>query len=124
MKHILIIDDEEDIRDVAQVSLEIVGGWRVSSAGSGPEGLAQMQTDPPDAILLDVMMPDVDGIEVFKQMQADPKLKTIPVILMTAKTQTTDQQHFLSLGIAAIITKPFKAMQLADQVAEILEWEG
>lgn len=123
MKHILIIDDEDDIRDVAQIALETVGGWRVSTAASGPDGLAEMLAEPPDAVLLDVMMPDMDGVEVFKRMQADPKIQGIPVILMTAKTQTTDQQRFLALGITAIITKPFKAMQLADQVAAILDWE-
>ncbi len=122
MKHILIVDDEDDIRDVAQVALETVGGWRVSTASSGPEGLTQMQVDPPDAVLLDVMMPDMDGVEVFEQMQTEPKTQSIPVILMTAKTQATDQQRFLELGITAIITKPFKAMLLADQIAEILNW--
>ncbi|MEO1399985.1 MAG: response regulator [Cyanobacteria bacterium J06635_1] len=123
MKHILIIDDEEDIRDVAQVALETVGGWQVSTAHSGPDGLEQMLATPPDAVLLDVMMPDMDGIEVFKRMQAEAKTQAIPVILMTAKTQATDQQRFLALGITALITKPFKAMQLADQVADILGWE-
>ena len=122
MKHILIIDDEDDIRDVAQVALETVGGWQVSTASSGLEGLAQMQATRPDAVLLDVMMPDMDGVEVFKRMQADPNTQTIPVILMTAKTQATDQQRFLSLGVTAIITKPFKAMLLVEQIAAILNW--
>lgn len=122
MKHILIIDDEDDIRDVAQVALETIGGWRVSTASTGPEGLAQMQAEPPDVVLLDVMMPDMDGIEVFRQMRAEPRIQDIPVLLMTAKTQAADQQRFLSLGVTAIITKPFKAMLLADQIAEILDW--
>lgn len=122
MKHILIIDDEDDIRDVAQVALETVGGWRVSTASSGLEGMAYMQTMLPDAVLLDVMMPDMDGIEVFKRMQTEANTQTIPVILMTAKTQAGDQQRFLDLGVTAIITKPFKAMLLADQIAEILDW--
>ncbi|MDV3350185.1 response regulator [Leptolyngbyaceae cyanobacterium CCMR0082] len=122
MKHILIIDDEDDIRDVAQVALETIGGWRVSTASTGPEGLAQMQADPPDVVLLDVMMPDMDGIEVFKRMRAESQIQDIPVLLMTAKTQAADQQRFLSLGVTAIITKPFKVMLLADQIAEILDW--
>ncbi|MEM9266800.1 MAG: response regulator [Cyanobacteria bacterium P01_F01_bin.13] len=122
MKHILIIDDDDDIRDVAQLALETVGGWQASTASNGPHGLAQMQATPPDVVLLDVMMPDMDGVEVFKRMQADPKTQKIPVILMTAKTQTTDQERFLNLGITAIITKPFKAMLLSDQIAEILDW--
>ncbi|ESA35724.1 chemotaxis protein [Leptolyngbya sp. Heron Island J] len=122
MKHILIIDDEDDIRDVAQVALETVGGWQVSTASSGQAGLTYMQTTLPDAVLLDVMMPDMDGIEVFKHMQANANTQAIPVILMTAKTQTSDQQRFFDLGVTAIITKPFKAMLLADQIAEILNW--
>ncbi|MGD1950221.1 MAG: response regulator [Leptolyngbyaceae cyanobacterium] len=122
MKHILIIDDEDDIRDVAQVALETIGGWRVSTASNGPDGLAQIQLDPPDAVLLDVMMPDVDGVDVFKQIQQNPQTQHLPVLLMTAKTQATDQQRFLKLGVMGIITKPFKAMLLADQIAKILEW--
>ena len=122
MKHILIIDDDDDIRDVAQLALETVGGWQVSVASSGPEGLAQMQTMLPDAVLLDVMMPDMDGMAVFEHMQAEPKTQAIPVILMTAKTQATDQDRFLRLGVTAVITKPFKAMRLAEQIANILGW--
>ena len=123
MKHILIIDDEDDIRDVAQLALETVGGWQVSTASSGPAGLAEMQTNLPDAVLLDVMMPDMDGIEVFKRMQADAATQSIPVIFMTAKTQAADQQRFLTLGVTATITKPFKAMLLANQIATILGWQ-
>ncbi|MEO0349444.1 MAG: response regulator [Cyanobacteria bacterium P01_A01_bin.15] len=122
MKHILIIDDEEDIRDVAQVALETIGGWRVSTASNGPDGLGQLQTQPYDAVLLDVMMPDMDGIEVFRQIRANPQTQAIPVILMTAKTQATDRQRFLDLGVTAIITKPFKAMFLTEQIADILKW--
>ena len=122
MKHIIIIDDEEDIRDVAQVALETIGGWRVSTASSGPDGLGLLQTQACDAVLLDVMMPDMDGIEVFRQIRANPQTQAIPVILMTAKTQATDRQRFLDLGVTAIITKPFKAMFLSEQIADILKW--
>ncbi|NEP15994.1 MAG: response regulator [Leptolyngbya sp. SIO4C1] len=123
MKHILVIDDEDDIREVAQVALEAVGGWQVSSAASGPDGLQTARAQQPDAILLDVMMPDMDGISVFKQLQADSQTQSIPVLFMTAKTQVSDRQRFLQLGVTAIITKPFKAMQLADQVAAALGWD-
>ena len=123
MKHILIIDDDDDIRDVAQVALETISGWRVSVAQSGPDGLAQMVTDPPDAILLDVMMPDMDGIEVFNRIQSNPQTQALPVILMTAKTQATDRSRFLAMGVKGIITKPFKAMLLADQIVELLDWQ-
>jgi CheY-like chemotaxis protein len=114
-KRILIIDDEDDIREVAQLSLEAVGGWEVATAASGIEGLEKAAAEQPDAILLDVMMPDMDGIATFKQLQANP-------ILLTAKVQSADRQRFAQLGMAAAIDKPFDPMELADRVTEILGW--
>jgi CheY-like chemotaxis protein len=80
---ILIIDDEDDIREVAQVALELVGGWTVLSARSGAEGLAMALEEKPDAILLDVMMPDMDGTATFRQLQAHFETEQIPVLLLT-----------------------------------------
>jgi CheY-like chemotaxis protein len=121
-RHILIIDDDDDIQAVAQLALQAVGGWNVSTAASGHEGLAKAINEQPDAILLDVMMPDMDGIATFQALQANPITRSIPVILMTAKTQAAEQRRFADLGVAAIITKPFKAMKLPAQIAEILDW--
>lgn len=123
-KRILIVDDEEDIRDVAQVALEIVGGWEVLVAGSGSEGLYLAETQQPDAILLDIMMPDMDGISTFEKLQSNPATQPIPVILLTAKAQAADQRKFAQLGVKATIVKPFKTMNLASQVAQILGWNG
>jgi CheY-like chemotaxis protein len=122
-RRILVIDDEEDIQDVARVALEVVGGWEVFTASSGKEGLLLAETQQPNAILLDIMMPDIDGIATFKQLQANPATQQIPVILLTAKVQSADRHRFAKLGITAIIPKPFKTMLLADQVAKILGWE-
>ena len=122
-KHILIVDDEDDIREVAELALEAVGGWQVSMANSGLDGLAKAEAEQPDAILLDVMMPDMDGLETFQKLQANSATQEIPVILLTAKAQATDQQRFLQVGVTGIITKPFKAMMLASQVAELLGWD-
>lgn len=119
-KRILIIDDEYDIRAVAELALKTVAGWEVLTAASGKEGLNQAVKEQPDAILLDVMMPDMDGIATLQALQANPDTKSIPVILMTAKAQAADRRRFAELGVAGIITKPFKAMQLSAQVVAIL----
>ena len=121
-KHILIIDDELDIQAVAQLALQAVAGWNVSIASSGSEGVAIAITTSPDAILLDVMMPDMDGIMTLQALQAHPETERIPVILMTAKTQLADRERFAKLGISGLISKPFKAMQLADQISMTLSW--
>lgn len=119
-KHILLVDDDHDIREVAALSLEEIGGWRVSSASGGGEGIAMACAERPDAILLDVMMPDVDGPATFRRLQADPGTRDIPVILLTAKAQTADHLSFASLGVAGTLTKPFDPMTLSDQIADIL----
>ena len=121
-KHILIVDDEDDIREVAELALEAIGGWQVSTASSGLDGLAKAEAEQPDAILLDVMMPDMDGLETLQKLRANTVTQQIPVVLLTAKTQATDQQRFLEVGVTGIITKPFKVMMLADQIAELLSW--
>ncbi len=124
IKSILIIDDEYDIRAVAEVALKAVGGWRVSTAASGSEGLTKAIAEQPDVILLDVMMPDMDGITTFRELQNNPVTNSIPVILLTAKAQASDQRRFVELGVAAIITKPFKAMKLPGQIAAALGWRN
>ena len=123
-KHILLVDDEDDIREVAGISLEAVGGWQVSRASSGAEGIATALAERPDAILLDVMMPGIDGPTTFKRLQDDPQTRDIPVIFLTAKVQAADQHRFEELGVAGILTKPFDPMALSDQVAEILATEA
>jgi CheY-like chemotaxis protein len=122
-KRILIIDDAEDIREVAQVSLEVVGGWEVMTASSGREGVAKALAQQPDAILLDVMMPDQDGPTTFLQLQANSATQHIPVILLTAKALAGDKRMFAELGVASVIAKPFEPMFLASQVAQVLGWD-
>ena len=122
MKRVLIIDDEDDIREVAQVSLELVGGWEVLTASSGTEGIQRAQAEQPDAILLDVMMPGLDGPTTFERLQADPSTRGIPVLLLTAKVQSAERARFDSLGVQGVLSKPFDPMKLASQVAESLGW--
>jgi CheY-like chemotaxis protein len=121
-KQILLIDDEYDIRAVVQLTLKTVGGWEVVTASSGNEGLIKAAAEQPDVILLDVMMPEMDGIETFRALQANPATRSIPVILMTAKVQPSEQRRFAELDVAGIITKPFKAMKLPEQIYTILGW--
>lgn len=121
-RKILIIDDERDIQEVAQLALEVVAGWTVHIAGSGSEGLELALREQPDAVLLDVMMPDMDGIMTLQALQSNPRTCMIPVILMTAKTQLADRERFLKLGISGLISKPFKAMQLSRQIESALSW--
>lgn len=123
-KRILIIDDEDDIREVAQASLEIMAGLNVIVACSSQEGLTKAELEQPDAILLDVMLPDMDGLTVFKHLQANPATQHIPVILLTAKVQISDQRRFAELGVKAMIAKPFKPANLAHQLLEVLGWNS
>ena len=121
-KRILVIDNEKYIQEVAQICLRTVAGWQVVTAGSGSEGLSKAEAEQPDAILLDVMMPDMDGPTTFQKLQANPATRHIPVILLTAKVQASDRRRYADMGMTAAIAKPFNPLELADQVAESLGW--
>ncbi len=122
-KKILVIEDEDGLREITQFSLEAAAGWDVSTAASGSEGLIKAEAEQPDAILLDVMMPDMDGTETFRQLQANPATQTIPTIFLTAKARGSEQQALLNLGISGVITKPIKPQELVAQIREILRWQ-
>lgn len=124
MRRILIIDDEDDIREVAALSLESVAGWDVLTASSGAEGIRTAMAEKPDAILMDVMMPAMDGPTTFKEMQKVPAIANIPVLLLTAKVQGVDQRRFAGLGVTAVLFKPFDPLTLADQMSEALGWQS
>jgi len=121
-RRILLIDDEELIRVIAEVSLAKVGGWEVLTARSGEEGLAKAAAEHPDAILLDVMMPGLDGPGTLVRLQADPATATIPVVFLTASTPQSGRQHLTELGAAGVLFKPFDPMLLAREIAEVLGW--
>ncbi len=123
-KTILIVDDEDDIREIAQMSLEDIGHWQVITASSGQEAIARAEIDRPDAILLDVMMPGMDGPTVVQNLRAKSATQNIPVILLTAKVQSMDRQKFAALGVVAIMAKPFDPMLLPAQIAEALGWQN
>ena len=119
-KNILIIDEEEDIREIAQMGLEMAADWQVITANSGKEGLKIAANNQPEVILLDLMMPEWDGIETFKQLKADNNTASIPIILMTAKTQSASLTELAELDLAGVIIKPFRPLELPKQINKIL----
>jgi two-component system, OmpR family, alkaline phosphatase synthesis response regulator PhoP len=121
-RKILIIDDEEAIRDVVKVTLELLSGWTALTAGSGSEGLELAAAETPDAILLDAMMPDMDGPHTLAALQSNPVTQAIPVLFLTAKMMVSDLQQLRSLGAKAVITKPFDPMRLASEIEQALGW--
>jgi CheY-like chemotaxis protein len=123
MRRILIIDDEDDIREVAALSLEATAGWNILTASSGAAGIEIAAAEQPDAILMDVMMPGVDGPTTFAQMQQTSTIAHIPVLLLTAKVQGVDQRRFAGLGLAGILFKPFDPLTLAQQISDALGWK-
>lgn len=118
-KRILVIDDEDDILQLVQTCLEIMGGWQVITAHSGREGLHLAQDNQPDAILLDVMMADEDGLTTLKKLQSSKDTSNIPVILLTAKGRFI-KQNFIELGVKGVLNKPFNPLKLAEQVEAAL----
>ncbi|MDZ8262230.1 response regulator [Nostoc sp. ChiQUE01b] len=121
-KQILVVDNEQYIQEVAKICLETVAGWKVVTASSGQEGIIKAETYQPDAILLDVMMPEMDGITTFEKLQANPLTKAIPVILLTAKIQASDRRRYAQMGMISAIAKPFNPLELAAEVAVALGW--
>ncbi|MEJ5223106.1 MAG: response regulator [Anaerolineales bacterium] len=120
LKRILCIEDETEMVDLIRL---ILGrrGFEVSGATGGVEGLQKVRQTNPDLVLLDLMMPDMDGWEVYQQMKADPALRSIPVIIVTAKAQNVDR--VLGLHIAKVddyISKPFSPQELMDSVEKVI----
>ena len=121
-RSVLVVDDDDHIREVATLALEVVGGWRVISTSSGEDAAQLARRERPDAVLLDVMMPGVDGPSTAARLRADPLTAEIPVILLTAKNLTVDPRDYSQLELAGMIPKPFDPMTLAGQVAQLLGW--
>ncbi|TNM37364.1 response regulator [Nocardioides albidus] len=119
---VLVVDDDDAIREVAQMSLELVAGWQVVVASSGEEAVDICLADPPDAILLDVMMPTMDGPTTFARLQAHTRTRDVPVVLLTAKVQAAERRKWEQLGVAGVLAKPFDPLLLPGEVAELLGW--
>ena len=121
LSRILCVEDEPDIQAIARLALEAVGGFNVRICSSGEDALGDAQSFAPDMILLDVMMPGMDGPTILKALQGIPELARIPVVFMTAKVHPGEVAQYRSLGAADVIPKPFDPMTLPDQIRKI--WE-
>jgi CheY-like chemotaxis protein len=119
-KRVLIVDDDPDIREIAMLSFELAGGWETREAASGREGLAMACEDPPDAIVLDIMMPETDGPATLALLQSDARTRHVPVIFLTAKVALADSRRYLALGVSGFITKPFDALRLPAEISAII----
>src|SRR5690348_12910025 len=119
IRTVMLVDDEPDIRRIGAISLARVGGWSVVLAASGEEALAHLSRARPDVILLDVMMPGLDGPSTLARLRA-ALAPDVPVIFMTAKVLAHEVERYLELGAAGVITKPFDPLRLPEEVRAIV----
>ncbi|MFB2877131.1 response regulator [Floridanema aerugineum] len=117
-KKILVVDDDEAIQEVIKTCLEDLAGWQVLLAGSGLEGLRIANSEALDAILLDISMPKMNGIEMLRKLQENDSTRKIPVFLLTARTVSADRQQLEQ--VAGVIIKPFNIIKLVEQVSQSL----
>lgn len=122
LSRILYVEDDDDIREIAQLALEIVGGFTVLLCASGEQALLQAPAFAPQLILLDVMMPGMDGPSTLAALRQHPTLAHIPIAFMTAKIQPQEIAAYKALGALDVIAKPFDPMLLPEQVTAI--WQS
>lgn len=122
LERIMHVDDEPDIREVVMTTLEAVGGYTVESFGSGAQALSRATIVAPDLILLDVMMPAMDGPTTLRELRRNEKTAQILVIFMTAKIQESEMRRYRELGAADVIAKPFDVETLCNRIEAI--WNG
>ena len=117
---VLVIDDEAPIRLLCRVNLE-AEGMQVLEAADGPAGLAKARAEGPDVVLLDVMMPGLDGWRVAEELLDDPRTESIPIVFLTARAELRDRARAIDLGGIDYVTKPFNPVELAPLVGELLD---
>lgn len=122
LSRILLVEDDPDIQAIARMTLEMVGGFTVHVCPDGMHAVAEAEAFSPDLILLDVMMPGMDGPTTLDELRKLPNLGATPVVFMTAKVQTGEVSEYLAKGAVGVIAKPFDAMTLPSQVREL--WEA
>ena len=124
LNKILLAEDEPDIRAVAEIALESVGGFTLRLCEDGRAALAALDAFAPDLVLLDVMMPGMDGPATLAELRKLPQGRDVPVIFMTAKVQQAEIEGYKKLGAIGVIAKPFDPMTLADKVRELWSAAG
>ncbi len=121
-RRVLVVDDDELILEVAEMSLTMVGGWEVTTATGGQEALDRCARDLPDAVVMDVMMPGMDGSTAALLISQDPAISHIPVVLLTAKAQAAEDAQKSGLPVVGVLAKPFDPMTLPSQLSTMLGW--
>ncbi len=119
LNSILLVEDEADIQEVARLSLETLGKFTVHVCNNGKSALDSAPKIMPDLIMLDVMMPGMDGLTTLKNLRAQPETAKIPVIFMTAKAQVNEMKHYIECGALGAISKPFDPMKLTEEIRNI-----
>ena len=119
LSRVMYVEDEPDIRAIAKLALEAVGGFTVELCSSGQEALERAPTFKPDLILLDVMMPGMDGPTTMEALRKQSDTASLPIAFMTAKVQSTEVQRYTDMGAIGVIAKPFDPMQLANTVKRL-----
>lgn len=119
LSHVACIDDDEDILRVAELTLELIGGFKVTTFSSGAAALAGLAAASPNLVLLDVMMPKMDGVETFEAMRKRDDLKKLPVVFLTAKIQPSERRQYEAMGAAGVLAKPFDPATLAEEIERI-----
>jgi CheY-like chemotaxis protein len=120
LRKVMLVDDEDDIRTIGNLSLSRVGGWQTVLASSGAEALEKAAAEKPDLILLDVMMPGMDGPTTFGRLRAQEATAHTPIIFMTAKIQKQEVARYLELGALGVIGKPFDPMTLPAEIRKLV----
>lgn len=121
LERVMHVEDDESIRAVAEIALTDVAGFTLLSCDSGSAALAQVEAFAPQLILLDVMMPDMDGLQTLAALRQIPALAKTPVVFMTAKIQQAEKQRYLDAGAVGIIEKPFEPMELGDTLSQLYQ---
>lgn len=124
MRKVLHIDDETDIREIVSFAFDLAGEFDLLQAPDGNEGLLIARNWLPDLILLDFMMPELNGVDVIRQLKKSPDTADIPVVFMTARTTADEEESMLSLGAVAVIKKPFDPLQLPHEVQQYFALAG
>ncbi len=119
---IVVVDDDEDVRRLLVLSLSRVGGHDVRSADSGAACLAELRRELPDAVVLDVMMPVMDGPATLEEIRTDPRLLSVPVVFLTAGVVESDVERLRMLPVSGLLRKPFDPLTLPAEVAALLGW--
>ena len=121
LERVMHVEDDESIRAVAEIALTDVAGFTLLSCDSGQSALAQAEAFAPQLILLDVMMPQMDGLQTLTALRQIPALAKTPVVFMTAKIQQAEKQRYLDAGAVGIIEKPFEPMELGDTLSQLYQ---